>query len=248
MTPDRWREHYAAIVHDFKFDPEADAAAARLLATLLQRPAGVAELASRLGGRDVHVVGASRALASLDAHALPRPLVATDGACGRLAAAGVVPDVIVTDLDGDVAAQVACAARGALVCVAAHGDNVPALRRWAPRLSNAIGTTQVPTEGQSQAQGQGEGRGQGRGDADPGWWPPPGIVATPGFTDGDRACFLAALGGAASVTLHAFDFETPGPSSRDPATKQRKLAWARRLLGELPIPWRLADAPHASPP
>lgn len=215
MDPARWAQLYDAIVADLGLDAKADADAARLFARRLGRPSTLAPLARRVAGRDVHVLGAGPQLARLDLRALPRPLVAADGACGALAATGVIPDAVVTDLDGDAPAQAAMAARGAALYVAAHGDNVPALERWAPRLPTAQGTTQVPGDGT-------------------------GLLHVPGFTDGDRACFLAAAAGARSVTLHAFDFETPGASSRDASRKRAKLAWAERLLSEPAVPVRRA--------
>ncbi|MGQ0534622.1 MAG: hypothetical protein ACT4PT_00940, partial [Methanobacteriota archaeon] len=56
-----------------------------------------------------------------------------------------------------------------------------------------------------------------------------------GFTDGDRACFLAEEMGAKEVLLAGFDFENPGPSS-NPIVKKRKLYWAQRLLKEIQVP------------
>ncbi len=54
-----------------------------------------------------------------------------------------------------------------------------------------------------------------------------------GFTDGDRAVFLADHFGAARIRLIGFDFEHPSPKDLDPRTKQRKLDWAYILLGTL---------------
>ena len=69
-------------------------------------------------------------------------------------------------------------------------------------------------------------------------WPrrsrdPSGGCAISGFTDGDRAVFLADHFGAARIRLVGFDFETPNAKDRDLRLKQRKLDWAYILLGSL---------------
>jgi len=50
-----------------------------------------------------------------------------------------------------------------------------------------------------------------------------------GFTDGDRAVFAAQSLGAASITLLGFDLD----DTRVDPIKRAKLAWARRLLGQI---------------
>ncbi len=68
-----------------------------------------------------------------------------------------------------------------------------------------------------------------------------------GFTDGDRAVFLAEHSGARRILLWGFDFgsvDEPDPGAR--ARKLAKLAWAGRLIGELarfrPLPDRTVGA------
>ena len=106
------------------------------------------------------------------------------------------------------------AARGVPLFVHAHGDNVPALRRVVPALRGPVQPT-------TQAQ------------------PREGLLNAGGFTDGDRACCLAVELGAASLALAGFDLDEPWPKpGRDPATKARKLAWARRIIDALGVPVR----------
>jgi len=65
-------------------------------------------------------------------------VIAADGATTVCLNAGLVPDVIVTDLDGPVASEVAANVRGALVAVHAHGDNAPAIDRWVPEFTGQL--------------------------------------------------------------------------------------------------------------
>ncbi|HVM46278.1 MAG TPA: 6-hydroxymethylpterin diphosphokinase MptE-like protein [Candidatus Thermoplasmatota archaeon] len=147
----------------------------------------------------------------------PRPAALPDGIVFATdAAAWALPRAacVVTDLDGDVEAQAAANARGVPLFVHAHGDNVPALRRVVPALRGPVQPT-------TQAQ------------------PREGLLNAGGFTDGDRACCLAVELGAASLALAGFDLDEPWPKpGRDPATKARKLAWARRIIDALGVPVR----------
>jgi uncharacterized Rossmann fold enzyme len=59
--------------------------------------------------------------------------------------------------------------------------------------------------------------------------PRPPVVNVGGFTDGDRAAFLADHLGADSLVFPGWDFDDPGVS----AQKRRKLRWAARLLAWL---------------
>jgi hypothetical protein len=57
-----------------------------------------------------------------------------------------------------------------------------------------------------------------------------------GFTDGDRAAYLADQVGARSITLTGFDFLHPtGKPGGDQVTKAEKLKYAERLLENLAI-------------
>ncbi len=136
-------------------------------------------------------------------------LIAADGAAERCLTAGLVPAVVVTDLDGPVPSEVTANLRGSLVLVHAHGDNVPALERWVPEFP-------------------GELAGSWAGP------PRPALLNVGGFTDGDRAAYLAEAVGARRILLWGFDFESvEEPDGPTRTRKLAKLACARRLLDEL---------------
>jgi uncharacterized Rossmann fold enzyme len=212
-----WVPQYRRIQHEFGFDFERETVAAARLTGLLPRPRPenpLAVVAERLKGRDVVVVGLAPRSGAPPLWMLPpagrRPaIVAADGATQRCLEAGLVPDVIVTDLDGPVPSETAANARGSLVVIHAHGDNLAALDRWVPEFSG-------PVVGS--------------------WAGPPTdlLFDVGGFTDGDRSVFLAEHVGASRILLWGFDFSVADEVAtplRD--RKLDKLRWARELLAWL---------------
>lgn len=215
MEWEAWRPLYEAIVAEFGFDRNRDEASARALASQLDRrrvDSAWGRAAEALAGRDVTIVGAADS-APDQLRAVPRgTLVAADGATSACWEEGRIPDLIVTDLDGRVEDEVEAARRGAVVAVHAHGDNMEAVREWLPRFppDALAGTCQTRPVRPLRNHG--------------------------GFTDGDRAAFIAHALGARRLRLVGFDFgDRVGRFTGrfDPATKARKLAWAKRLLERL---------------
>lgn len=217
MEYSEWAPQYEALRREFGFPIDAEVAAADLLESLLPpeaRRAPLVRLRERLAGRDAIIVGLAPDAGPPPLWRLPggagQPVVvAADGATATCLDAAIVPAVIATDLDGPVAAEVNANRRGSLVVVHAHGDNRAALEEWVPQFPGELAGS---------------------------WSGPPraGLLDVGGFTDGDRAAFLADAAGARRILLWGFDFERvdePDASSR--ARKRAKLAWARRLLGLL---------------
>lgn len=203
---------------EFGYSEAADRRAAHVLAQFLtappcDAPAVLADAARCLQGVPVLVVGAAAgAPAAVRRAPAHWRVVAADGATCAALEGGRTPDLIVTDLDGDLESEVKSARAGSRVFVHAHGDNEETLRAWVPRFpaTQLAGTCQVH--------------------------PPPPLINPGGFTDGDRACYLAHALGASRLHLAGFDLDGPiGPYAGhyDPATKLPKLRWAGRFLREL---------------
>lgn len=226
-----WAPWMDRIRRDFGYDEEADRASARRLEGILEGLDGppVVDYAWQLlsGSRVVVAGAADDAADGIRRSKKKHVLVTADGATSAAREAGRVPDVVVTDLDGRVEDQVWAAEQGALVFVHAHGDNADRLERHVPAFpaTSLAGTCQVQAFGR--------------------------LVNPGGFTDGDRACFLAHALGARQARLVGFDLE--GPAGRwtgdhDPAVKRRKLAWCGRLLGLLQSETGFPLDPAFAPP
>ncbi len=208
MDADEWETYYGRILEDFGFSREEDERAARILDKVLGGDRIAPEgLAAILSGNAVTVAGNAPGLTG-ELPRLTEVVVAADEATSVLMAGGRVPDVIVTDLDGKVEDQLEANRKGAVAVVHAHGDNVAALEKWAGRFEGrTLATTQSRPFGR--------------------------VFNFGGFTDGDRAAFLADAMGARSIRLVGFDFEHPNEKDEDRETKKRKLDWAYILLQTL---------------
>ncbi len=204
MEWQEWKPWYDEISMDLGIDQAADMESARLLGKLIEkRSAELDVLANLIGGKDVAIVGPAPIL-RMDF--LDTVIVSAGSAAEQLLLKGIMPHILVTDLDGNVRAQVKACDSGAVAVLHAHGDNMAALREWVPRFRRPfIGTTQAKPFGALHNYG--------------------------GFTDGDRAVFLAIHFKARRISLHGFDFDNPvGKPGLDLRLKKRKLYHARRLI------------------
>ena len=211
VKPEVWAPLYKRICEDFGFSPSEDLKSAKKLAVILG-DRGISALARTRGKvpSSVLVCGGSESLQDeLSSMTIDRYLVAADSATSVVLEAGLRVDMIVTDLDGIVEDQISANANGTTVFIHAHGDNQPALARYAGRfLGPVVGTCQCP--------------------------PPLGLFNFGGFTDGDRAACICAELGAKEMLLAGFDFENPSEKpGKSQDVKKRKLRWARSILDEL---------------
>jgi len=137
-------------------------------------------------------------------------VIVVDGALTALTENDITPDIIVTDLDGDIDTLIEANNNGVIVIVHAHGDNIEMIREIVPKLKNVIGTTQI-----------------GKFDK---------LRNFGGFTDGDRAVYMAEYFNAELIFLAGMDFGSEiGRYSRkyDRKSKIKKLMIGRKLLEKL---------------
>lgn len=211
MDFETWEPLYRQILADFGYGREGDERARDLLADLFEElipEAGESTVERTLSaldfdGETVAVAGAAETLSEdLETVEEASVIVAASDAARTLQDEGYEVDCMVTDLDGSPETARELSASGVPVVVHAHGDNIAALESHVPALA---GDAVIPT---TQAR-------------------PTRIVRNfGGFTDGDRAAFLADELEADRFVFPGWEFDDETVSDE----KRRKLHWAERLL------------------
>ena len=222
MKYDRWNMYYKQILDDFNFSKKRDIESAQLLNDLLKNRSNKINIDSIKGfieNKEIVIFGAGPSLEKsihkyLDFF-IDKILISADGATSALVKNCLLPDFIITDLDGDVADQIYANKNGSIIVVHAHGDNIKAIKKYLSKFNNRIiGTTQ----------------------ADPSQFK--NLYNFGGFTDGDRCVFFAEHFNVKKIYLIGFDFNGEigrysHPEKKDKKQKIKKLRWCEELIGFL---------------
>ncbi|RQG89779.1 DUF115 domain-containing protein [Natrarchaeobius halalkaliphilus] len=198
-----WESVYVDILEDFGYDRVADERARDVLGSLTG-PFDTDRL-SMARGATVAIAGGAPSLeetGQLERVRCADVVFAASTAADVLETNGVGVDCMVTDLDKNPVTVRLLTERSVPAAVHAHGDNIPAVRRTVP---DCVDEFVLPT---TQASPNGPVRNFG------------------GFTDGDRAAFLADSLGADRLVFAGWEFDDPTVDQ----LKANKLAWAERLL------------------
>ena len=184
-----WEKYYKEILDDFGFSRENDEESAKLLDEILSTEGCLTldELGEIVGFSNKFIVfGAGPSLKEHiqmlkeDYDLRDYVLVAADGATTAMIEERLSPDIVATDLDGNIDDILLANLRGANIVIHAHGDNIERIASLTPFFNNVLGTTQAQPVGN--------------------------LYNFGGFTDGDRALFLAVALGAEEITLAGMDF------------------------------------------
>ena len=211
MTITGWESKYRDILKDFGYSRNKDTQSAKLLNSLLQKKTPSIGIRDLIKDKPVFVIGAGPSLPScisiLKRHKKITKIVA-DGATKAIIENGLKPDIVVTDLDGDIKSLKKAGRTKTIMVVHAHGDNSERIN-LVKYFKNCIGTTQATPIGKVNNFG--------------------------GFTDGDRCVFLADYFNAKKIILLGMDFGTRiGRYSKSKVenrtTKIAKLRRGKKLL------------------
>ena len=211
MTIVGWESKYKEILKDFGYSRKRDNQSCKLLDSLLTKKISIIKIRDLIENKPVFVVGAGPSLPScisiLKKHKKVTKIVA-DGATKAIIENGLKPDIVVTDLDGDMISLKKTGRTNTIMVVHAHGDNSEKIH-LIKNFKNCIGTTQAKPIGKVNNFG--------------------------GFTDGDRCVFLANYFNAKKIILLGMDFGTRiGRYSKsevaDRTTKIAKLRRGKKLL------------------
>jgi uncharacterized Rossmann fold enzyme len=208
MTISGWEQKYVKILYEFNYDKKSDIESAKKLNVILKKTS-TKKLRLLINNKVVFVIGAGPSLLSSIPYLkkYQATKIVADGATQALIENRIMPQIVVTDLDGDWAA-LRKAARKCVVVAHAHGDNKDKLD-LVSEFPICFGTTESKQFGKIHNFG--------------------------GFTDGDRAVFLANHFGAKKIILFGMDFgQKIGKYSKarisDRKTKLKKLKCGKKLL------------------
>ncbi|MDO5831386.1 6-hydroxymethylpterin diphosphokinase MptE-like protein [Methanobrevibacter sp.] len=186
-----WEKYYKDILEDFGFSRSKDEESAKLLDEILSIEGcyTLEELTERVSFSDKFIVFGAGPSLKKHVKMLKEEydlrdyvLVTADGATTALIEERIRPDVVATDLDGNLDDIMLANLRGADVVIHAHGDNIDKIASLTSFFDNKMGTTQAQPIGN--------------------------LYNFGGFTDGDRAIFLAVALGASQIILAGMDFGT----------------------------------------
>ena len=206
-----WKRRYQSILKELNYSEKKDKESALILDTILKETDNTQKIKKLIQGKTVFVIGSGPSLS----FALPKLKklkksikIAADSSLKPLLENGIIPDIVVTDLDGDEDAIKKLSKKKSVFVIHAHGDNIEKLH-MVKKIKNCIGTTQ--TEPFNKIQNFG------------------------GFTDGDRGVFLASHFEAKRIILFGMDFgrrigKFSNTKKSDRDTKLKKLKIGKDLL------------------
>lgn len=200
MRYKEWEPIYKEIIDDFDFSEKNDIKSAELLSEI-RGSDGLSPL-KKIKDRSVEIIGPFVEKTD-DIY-----IIAAGSSIAELDSMDKKPDLMVTDLDGDIGLQLDYNLSGVPIVIHAHGDNLQTIKKWAPRFKgHVISSCQCrPVEE---------------------------VYNFGGFTDGDRAVFIADHFGAKKIFLNGWDFDKPSSKDVDKDIKMKKLQWAKRLIDEI---------------
>jgi uncharacterized Rossmann fold enzyme len=218
MKYENWEPFYKKILKEFNFKESEDKKSAKLLDNLLSNKPifPLDELSQLIKDKQVFVFGAGPSLENSiikNKNFFDSGIkIAADGTTSCLVKYGVLPDIIVTDLDGNIQDQIKSNDNGSVIIIHAHCDNKDKIKKYIPKIKGKIiGTTQTDPDKLKNLYNFG------------------------GFTDGDRAVFIADHFNAKKINLIGFDFDGKigkysFSENKNKKLKLKKLRWCKKLI------------------
>ena len=207
-----WKKWYSNILKEFEYDEKKDKEAAIILNSILKRSNINNEILNLIKNETVFVIGSGPSLST----AIPKLKnlkksikIAADSSVKPLVDNGIIPDIVITDLDGDENSLKKIATKSIFV-VHAHGDNINKLK-FSKKFKKCIGTTQSKPFSKIQNFG--------------------------GFTDGDRGVFLANHFGAKKIILFGMDFGERIGKYSNTKKSERTIKLMKLNKGKLLLEW-----------
>ena len=206
-----WKKRYFSILQELNYSEKKDKESALILDSILKKTDTIEKIKKIIEGKTIFVIGSgpSLSIAIPKLKKLEKSIkIAADSSLKPLVDNGIIPDIIVTDLDGNEDTIKKISKTKSIFVIHAHGDNIEKLQ-MVKKMKNCIGTTQTNPFNKVQNFG--------------------------GFTDGDRGVFLASYFNAKKIILFGMDFgnqigKFSNTKKSDRETKLKKLEIGRDLL------------------
>jgi uncharacterized Rossmann fold enzyme len=182
-----WYPYYLEILSNLNLDMKKDILSSVLLSTLISnRSLGISKL-KKLTNKKILVIGAGPSIEEPLIQKFIRDhsnfvIISADGSTELCLQLNIVPDFVVTDLDGSIDYLLSANKSGSILLIHAHGDNMDKIIKFVPKFRNFFGTTQV--------------------------FPLQNVYNFGGFTDGDRCVFLADEFQSTEIWLVGMDFNS----------------------------------------
>ena len=208
-----WKKRYLLILKELNYSQKKDKQSAIILDSILKKTNTTDKILKLINGKTVFVIGSGPSLSN----AIPKLKklkksikIAADSSLKPLVDNGIIPDIVVTDLDGDENTIKKIAKTKSIFVIHAHGDNIEKLE-LVKKIKNCIGTTQSNPFNKIQNFG--------------------------GFTDGDRGVFLANYFGAKKIILFGMDFGNRIGKFSNTKKADRKIKLKKLEIGENLLIW-----------
>ena len=205
-----WNSRYNEILKEFQYQKKKDVESASILNSFLKNNNLINKIKTLIENQNVFIIGAGPSLSNSISFLKNKKniKIVADSAIKPLVENGIKPDIVVTDLDGDLDTLKKIGKTKTLFVVHAHGDNISKLG-FVKNFKNCIGTTQTKPFGK--------------------------LYNFGGFTDGDRSVFLASYFDARKIILFGMDFENrvgrfSNTKPSDKKVKLKKLKKGKNLL------------------
>ena len=219
MNFKKWNEIYLEISQDLNINLEDDKKASHIFNEILikqKNKNNINKLKNLINNKEIIIFGAGpslkKSIIKYKSFLKNRIIISADGATSALIENNIIPDIIVTDLDGKIKDQIYANINGSIIVIHSHGDNINIIKNNIYKFkSEVIGTTQI----------------------DPSEYPL--LNNFGGFTDGDRSVLLALYFKAKFIYLIGFDYDgTIGEYSftnnNKYDIKMKKLKWCKKII------------------
>ena len=208
-----WEKRYFTILKEMNYSEKKDKESALILDSILKKTDSIEKVKEIIQGNTVFVIGSgpSLSIAIPKLKKLKKSIkIAADSSLKPLIDNGIIPDIIVTDLDGNEDTIKKISNTKSIFVIHAHGDNIEKLQ-MVKKMKNCVGTTQTNPFNKIQNFG--------------------------GFTDGDRGVFLASHFGAKKIILFGMDFGNQIGKFSNTKRSDRKIKLKKLKIGKDLLIW-----------